>query len=54
MPAVRHGAAAALSIEPAAPIREFAFSEADCRTLTQFAYEHAGIALSENPAATRA
>ncbi|MGH6674127.1 MAG: CheR family methyltransferase [Xanthobacteraceae bacterium] len=48
MPAIRHGAAAFLSIEPAAPVREFAFSEADFRTLTQLAYEYAGIALSES------
>jgi chemotaxis protein methyltransferase CheR len=47
MPALRHGAAALL--QPAgAPTREFAFSEADFQTLTQFAYEHAGIALSES------
>jgi chemotaxis protein methyltransferase CheR len=48
MSAIRHGAAAVLSIEPTVPIREFAFSEADFRTLTQLAYEYAGIALSEN------
>ena len=31
-----------------APDREFAFSEADFRTLTRLAYEYAGIALSES------
>jgi chemotaxis protein methyltransferase CheR len=47
MSALRHGVAAALA--PAdAPAREFAFSEADFQTLTQLAYEHAGIALSES------
>jgi len=36
-------------LQPAdAPIREFAFSEADFQKLTQLAYEHAGIALSES------
>jgi len=46
----RHGAAAtALNDSPAAdPIREFAFSAADFQTLTQLAYEYAGIALSES------
>jgi chemotaxis protein methyltransferase CheR len=48
MSAVRHGAAAVLAYEPPVPIREFAFSEADFRTLTQLAYEYAGIALSES------
>jgi chemotaxis protein methyltransferase CheR len=48
MPGMRHGAAAVFSIEPAAPAREFAFSEADFRILAQLAYEYAGIALSES------
>src|SRR5579872_564786 len=30
------------------PAREFAFSDADFRALAQFAYEHAGIALSDS------
>ena len=32
----------------AEPAREFAFSDADFRALAQFAYEHAGIALSDS------
>jgi chemotaxis protein methyltransferase CheR len=50
MSAARHGAAAAVLINqtPAAPAREFAFSEADFQTLTRLAYEHAGISLSES------
>jgi len=48
MAVVRSGAAALPSASAAAPIREFAFSEADFQTLTQLAYEHAGIALSES------
>jgi chemotaxis protein methyltransferase CheR len=48
MPGMRHGAAAVFSIEPAAPTREFAFSEADFRILAQLAYQYAGIALSES------
>jgi len=36
-------------LQPAdAPTREFNFSEADFQKLTQLAYEHAGIALSES------
>lgn len=30
------------------PVREFAFSDADFRGIVQFAYEHAGIALSDS------
>jgi chemotaxis protein methyltransferase CheR len=50
MSAARHGAAAAVLVNqaPAAPAREFAFSEADFQILTQLAYEHAGISLSES------
>lgn len=47
MPAVRPGASAVLQ-SAEAPIREFAFSEADFQTLTRLAYEYAGIALSES------
>ncbi len=45
------GAAAAIALnEPAGaePAREFAFSDADFRSLAQFAYEQAGIALSDS------
>jgi chemotaxis protein methyltransferase CheR len=51
MAAVHRGAAAAFAPgEPAAAdiSREFAFSEADFRSLAQLAYEHAGIALAES------
>ena len=49
MSVARRGAAAALDDQAAvAPNREFAFSEADFQTLTQLAYEHAGISLSES------
>jgi len=50
MSAIRQRAAAPVLIDQpaAAPNREFAFSEADFETLTQLAYEHAGIALSES------
>jgi len=48
MAAVRSGAAALPGAFAAAPIREFAFSEADFQILIQLAYEHAGIALSES------
>jgi chemotaxis protein methyltransferase CheR len=49
MSAVRHGVEAMLARQPAAaPVREFAFSEADFRTLKQLAYDYAGIALSES------
>jgi chemotaxis protein methyltransferase CheR len=46
----RGGAAALVSSEPAAPepAREFAFSDADFRSLAQFAYEQAGIALADS------
>lgn len=46
---MRQGAAAILAKQPvAAPAREFAFSDADFRTLKQLAYDYAGIALSES------
>ena len=49
MSVARRGAAAVLDDQAAvAPNREFAFSEADFQTLTQLAYEHAGISLSES------
>ncbi len=51
MSSVQRGAAAALGQnDPAAATfsREFAFSDADFRTLAQFAYEHARIALSDS------
>jgi chemotaxis protein methyltransferase CheR len=49
MSAMRPGVAAVLAKQPvAAPAREFAFSEADFRTLKQLAYDYAGIALSES------
>ena len=43
-------AAAVVPNEPAAaePQREFVFSDADFRSLAQFAYEQAGIALADN------
>ena len=45
----RGGAAAFANSEPAAePAREFAFSDADFRSLAQFAYEQAGIALADS------
>jgi chemotaxis protein methyltransferase CheR len=46
----RGTAAAFVSGEPVAtdPQREFAFSDADFRSLAQFAYEQAGIALADN------
>jgi chemotaxis protein methyltransferase CheR len=47
---LRGTAAAVVNSEPAAaePAREFDFSDADFRSLAQFAYEQAGIALSDN------
>jgi chemotaxis protein methyltransferase CheR len=47
---LRGTAAAVASSEPAAvePAREFAFSEADFRSLAQFAYDQAGIALADS------
>jgi len=44
------GAAAFVTSEPAAtePPREFAFSDADFRSLAQFAHEQAGIALADS------
>jgi chemotaxis protein methyltransferase CheR len=51
MPQGYRGAAAAfVTSEPAAaePPREFAFSDADFRSLAQFAYEQAGIALADS------
>jgi chemotaxis protein methyltransferase CheR len=49
MSAMRSGVAALSAKQPvAAPAREFAFSEADFRTLKQLAYDYAGIALSES------
>jgi chemotaxis protein methyltransferase CheR len=46
----RGTAAAFVNSEPAAaePQREFAFSDADFRSLAQFAYEQAGIALADS------
>jgi len=46
----RAGAAAIAISDPAAaePAREFAFSDADFRSLAQFAYEQAGIALADS------
>ncbi len=46
----RGAAAAFVTSEPAAaePAREFAFSDADFRSLAQFAYEQAGIALADS------
>ena len=49
MAALRQGAAATTQDQTlAAPVREFAFSEADFQTLARLAYEYAGIALSES------
>jgi chemotaxis protein methyltransferase CheR len=48
MSPIRHGAAVLADEPPAAPVREFAFSEADFKTLKQLAYDYAGIALSES------
>ena len=49
MAALRQGAAATAQDQTlAAPVREFAFSEADFQTLARLAYEYAGIALSES------
>jgi chemotaxis protein methyltransferase CheR len=49
MSGMRQGVAALAAKQPvAAPAREFAFSEADFRTLKQLAYDYAGIALSES------
>jgi chemotaxis protein methyltransferase CheR len=47
---IRGAAVALVGSEPAAaePLREFAFSDADFRSLAQFAYEQAGIALSDS------
>ncbi len=47
---IRGAAVALVGSEPAAaePQREFAFSDADFRSLAQFAYEQAGIALSDS------
>jgi chemotaxis protein methyltransferase CheR len=46
----RGTAAALVASEPtiAEPVREFAFSDADFRSLAQYAYEHAGIALADS------
>ena len=46
----RGAAVALVGSEPAAaePLREFAFSDVDFRSLAQFAYEQAGIALSDS------
>jgi chemotaxis protein methyltransferase CheR len=50
MTGMRHGVAAVSAKQPVAatPAREFAFSDADFRTLKQLAYDYAGIALSES------
>jgi chemotaxis protein methyltransferase CheR len=50
MALVQKKPAAVVGSEPAVdePPREFAFSDADFRGLAQFAYEHAGIALSDS------
>ena len=47
---IRGAAVALVGSEPTAaePLREFAFSDADFRSLAQFAYEQAGIALSDS------
>lgn len=47
---IRGAAVALVGSEPAAaePLREFAFSDVDFRSLAQFAYEQAGIALSDS------
>jgi len=48
-PVRRNTAAALVTADAPAPAdREFAFSEADFRTLARLAYEHAGIALSDS------
>jgi chemotaxis protein methyltransferase CheR len=51
MAPINRGAAAVLATSEAAaaePQREFAFSDADFRSLAQYAYEQAGIALADN------
>jgi chemotaxis protein methyltransferase CheR len=47
---IRGAAAALIGSEPAAaePVREFAFSDVDFRSLAQFAYDQAGIALADS------
>lgn len=47
---MRGAAVALVGSEPASaePLREFAFSDVDFRSLAQFAYEQAGIALSDS------
>lgn len=49
MPKNSHGAVSALvqNEMPAAPLREFSFSDEDFRALAKLAYDHAGIALSD-------
>ena len=50
MPPIQRGTATALTFDRGAGeiIREFAFSDADFRSLAQLAYEYAGIALADS------
>jgi chemotaxis protein methyltransferase CheR len=50
MPPIQRGAATALAVDVGAGevLREFAFSDADFRSLAQLAYEYAGIALADS------
>jgi chemotaxis protein methyltransferase CheR len=50
MPPIQRGTATALAVDVGAGevLREFAFSDADFRSLTQLAYEYAGIALADS------
>jgi chemotaxis protein methyltransferase CheR len=50
MPPIQRGAATALAVDAGAGevLREFAFSDADFRSLAQLAYEYAGIALADS------
>jgi chemotaxis protein methyltransferase CheR len=50
MPPTQRGTATALAVDSGAGevLREFAFSDADFRSLTQLAYEYAGIALADS------
>jgi chemotaxis protein methyltransferase CheR len=50
MPPIQRGTATALAVDSGAGevLREFAFSDADFRSLAQLAYEYAGIALADS------
>jgi chemotaxis protein methyltransferase CheR len=51
MPPIQRGAATALAVDVGGAgevLREFAFSDADFRSLAQLAYEYAGIALADS------